>query len=97
VAAFAAIRRVAGPGCTLATYSASTATRVALLLAGWAVGVGEPIGDKAQTTCAAVRVEDLLRPLDRAWLTRLSLPGAPLPADAPGDAARLAAAAPQFR
>jgi queuine tRNA-ribosyltransferase len=96
VAAFTAIRRVAGPRCTLFTYSASTATRVALLLAGWAVGVGDPIGDKLQTTAAAVDVADLARPLDRAWLTRVSRPDAPLPSDAPADAAARVAAAPQF-
>jgi queuine tRNA-ribosyltransferase len=96
IAAFTAIRRAAGPRCTLFTYSASTATRVALLLAGWAVGVGDAIGDKAQTTAAAVQPADLARPLDRAWLTRLSRADAPLPADAPPDAAARAAKAPQF-
>jgi queuine tRNA-ribosyltransferase len=96
VAAFAALRRVAGPRCTLVTYSASTATRVALLLAGWAVGIGDPIGDKAQTTAAAVRVEDLARPLDRRWPARLARAGAPLPADAPADVAARVAALAQF-
>ena len=86
VAAFAEARRVAGPRCALYTYSASTATRLALLLAGWAVGVGDPIGDKAQTTAAAVAVDDLARPLDRGWLARLSRPDVPLPPDAPPDA-----------
>ena len=74
---------VAGPRCTLYTYSASTATRVALLLAGWAVGVGDAIGDKAQTTAAAVAPSDSARPLDRRWLARLSRPDVPLPSDAP--------------
>ena len=55
----AAARRWPADRCTLFTYSASTATRVALLLAGWAVGVGAAIGDKRQTTAAAVRAEDL--------------------------------------
>jgi queuine tRNA-ribosyltransferase len=96
VAAFAAIRRVAGPRCTLFTYSASTATRVALLLAGWAVGVGDPIGDKAQTTAAAVEVSDLARPLERTWLTRLARADAPLPPDAPADAVRRVEESPQF-
>src|SRR6185437_12004808 len=59
VAAFSAARRLAGPRCTLYTYSASTATRLALLLAGWTVGVGDAIGDKAQTTAAAVATSDL--------------------------------------
>jgi queuine tRNA-ribosyltransferase len=96
-AAFEAIRRVAGPRCTLFTYSASTATRVALLLAGWAVGVGDPIGDKAQTTAAAVEVGDLARPLQKEWLTKLGRPDAPMPSDAPVDAASRVAQAHQFR
>jgi queuine tRNA-ribosyltransferase len=96
VAAFTTLRRAAGPRCILTTYSASTATRVALLLAGWAVGIGDPIGDKAQTTAAAVHVADLARPLDRRWLTRLARPDAPLPADAPPDAAARLARLPQL-
>ena len=96
VAAFSQARRVAGPRCTLYTYSASTATRLALLLAGWAVGVGAAIGDKAQTTSAAVAVSDLARPLDRGWLARLSRPDVPLPSDAPSDAIARARLAPQF-
>ncbi len=97
VAAFSAARRIAGARCALYTYSASTATRLALLLAGWAVGVGDAIGDKAQTTAAAVVVSDLARPLDRGWLARLSRPDAPLPPDAPSDAIARARQAPQFR
>jgi queuine tRNA-ribosyltransferase len=96
VAAFSEARRLAGPRCALYTYSASTATRLALLLAGWAVGVGDAIGDKAQTTAAAIAVRDLERPLDRAWLARLSRPDVPLPLDAPFDAIARARAAPQF-
>jgi queuine tRNA-ribosyltransferase len=97
VAAFAAARRAAGPRCALFTYSASTATRVALLLSDWAVGVGDSIGEKAHTTAAAVVPGDLARPLDRPWLARLSRADAPLPPDAPPDAAARAAAARQFR
>ena len=96
VAAFSEARRVAGPRCALYTYSASTATRLALLLAGWAVGVGDAIGDKAQTTAAAVALSDLERPLDRGWLARLSRPDVPLPSDAPSDAIARARLAPQF-
>jgi queuine tRNA-ribosyltransferase len=96
VAAFAAVRRLAGPRATLFTYSASTATRVALLLAGWAVGAGEGTGDKAATTAAAVEVADLRRPLDQRWLARLERPDAPLPADAPLDVVARVAALPQF-
>ena len=96
VEAFAAARARAGPRCTLFTYSASTATRVAMLLAGWAVGVGDPIGNKAETTAAAVDERDLTRPLERRFLERLGRSQAPLPADAPPDARDRIAAAPQF-
>jgi queuine tRNA-ribosyltransferase len=96
VAVFQSLRAAAADSCTLFTYSASTATRVALLLAGWAVGVGAAIGDKRQTTVAAVRVEDLRQPLDRTWLGRLQRPDAPLPPDAPADAAATVARANQF-
>jgi len=95
-AAFVLLRRCAGPRCTLFTYSASTAVRMALILAGWAVGVGDDIGDKAATTAAAIAVDDLARPLDPAWLARLRRPDAPLPPDAPPDAVARVAAAPQF-
>ena len=97
VAAFLEARSVGGPRCALYTYSASTATRLALLLAGWAVGIGDAIGDKAQTTAAAVVGSDLARPLDRGWLSRLSRPDVPLPPDAPPDAIARARLAPQFR
>jgi queuine tRNA-ribosyltransferase len=96
VAAFRALRRAAAPRCTLFTYSASTATRVALLLAGFAVGVGDAIGDKAQTTAAAVDPADLARPLDRRWLERVARADAPRPTDAPTDLARALTALPQF-
>jgi queuine tRNA-ribosyltransferase len=96
IAAFAALMRVAGPECTLFTYSASTAIRVALLLAGWAVGAGDGSGSKAETTAAAVRVTDLARPLDRKWARRLTRPTVPLPPDAPPDAINKALAAPQL-
>jgi queuine tRNA-ribosyltransferase len=87
--AFAAIRRCAAPGCSLFTYSGSTATRVAMLLGGWAVGVGDSIGDKAETTACAVRVEDLARPLDARWLGRLQRSSAVLPEGAAERVARL--------
>jgi queuine tRNA-ribosyltransferase len=96
IAAFSAARRIAAPRATLYTYSASTATRLAMLLGGWAVGVGDAIGDKAQTTAAAVDVRDLARPLDDPWLARLARPDVPLPPDAPTDALSRARAAPQF-
>jgi hypothetical protein len=90
------VRRAASERCVLYTYSASTATRVALLLAGFAVGVGDAIGDKRETTAAAVDVAELARPLERGWLARLSRADVPLPRDAPADAIARASAAPQF-
>jgi queuine tRNA-ribosyltransferase len=96
VAAFAAVRARAGARCALYTYSSSTATRVAMLLAGWAVGVGQAIGDRAETTAAAVEVGDLRQPLGHRFLERLARSQAVLPADAPADARDRIAAAPQF-
>jgi len=96
-AAFLAVRRVANPHCTLFTYSASTAVRVALLLAGWAVGVGQPIGEKKATTAAAMTAADLAQPLERSWLARLSRADVPLPADAPADVVSRILASPQFQ
>ena len=64
--------QAAGARCTLFTYSASTAVRVALLLAGWAVGVGD--ADRRQGRRPPPRPfgrDDLVRPLDRQWLARL--------------------------
>lgn len=92
VAAFAGARRAAGARATLFTYSASTATRLALLLAGWAVGVGDAIGEKAETTAAAVELGDVARPLDWRWATRLERADVPLPGDAErGDVGRVLA------
>lgn len=97
IAAFAAVRCKAGPRCTLFTYSASTATRIALLLAGWVVGVGAPTGSKAATTAAACHLADLARPLDRSWLTRLHRPDAPVPSDAPTNWVQIIASLEQFQ
>jgi queuine tRNA-ribosyltransferase len=95
-AAFGLARGHVAARGTLFTYSASTAVRVAMLLGGWAVGVGDAIGGKQQTTAAAVDVEDLARPLPASWLRRLHQAGAPLPADAPADVIERVSAAPQF-
>lgn len=96
VAAFAAVRRCCRIGATLHTYSGATATRSALLLAGFMVGVGEPTGEGRTGTCAALRRDDLAHPLDARWLARLARSSAPLPADAPADALAQIAALPQF-
>jgi queuine tRNA-ribosyltransferase len=96
VAAFEVMRRAAGEHATLFTYSASTTVRIALLLAGWYVGVGESIGDKRTTTVAAARLEDLRSPLDAAWLNRVTRAEARLPSDAGEDAVARVLACPQF-
>jgi hypothetical protein len=56
--------------CALATYSRSTMTRVALLLAGFYVGAGQATGEKEETTIAANTLELIGEPLDRRWLER---------------------------
>lgn len=56
--------------CSLATYSRSTMTRVALLLAGFFVGTGDATGAKEETTVAANRRELIEKPLARTWLER---------------------------
>ena len=96
VAAFAALFACAAAGATVYTYSGSTATRIALLLAGFAVGVGDDVGVDKQSTCAAMRVEDLAAPLDRGFVERLRRSSAPFPPDAPADALARIAALPQF-
>lgn len=85
VAMFQALRRVCRDGATVHTYSASTSTRSGLLLAGFAVGVGDPTGDHDETTVAATRVEDLASPLGSRWLERLSRSSMPLPSDVASD------------
>jgi queuine tRNA-ribosyltransferase len=56
--------------CALATFSRSTAARVAMLLAGFFVGVGESIAGKEETTVAANAFDMIFNPLDRRWLER---------------------------
>ena len=94
--AFVALRRLCRDGATVHTYSAATATRSALLLAGFAVGVGAATSESKQTTKAAVDALDLEQPLDRRWLDRLSRSSAPFPLDAPPEALARIAALAQF-
>lgn len=56
--------------CALSTYSRSTMTRAALLLAGFYVGAGHASGAKEETTIAANSIELIPEPLDRRWLER---------------------------
>lgn len=71
-------------GCLLTNYTRSTAVRVALLLAGFYVGKGCIIGEKAETTVVSNQLELLEHPLDRSWLERVknSTNAAPLRASA---------------
>lgn len=96
LAAFAALRRGCRGGATVHTYSGATATRSAMLLAGFAVGLGVQLGGSKRATAAAVGVADLAEPLDARWLERLGRSSAPFPADAPGDALARVAAMGQF-
>jgi queuine tRNA-ribosyltransferase len=95
--AFSAAHARSGPRCALFTYSTATATRSALLLAGYFVGVGDPSGPKDETTAAAIDLRAVQRPLDRRWLERLARSSAPFPPDAPADALDRIRAHPQFR
>jgi hypothetical protein len=69
VEAFQRFRRVLAPGGVLSTYSASTRTRVTLLLAGFWVGVGATAAVK-ETTVASDGPAALSSPLGERWLTR---------------------------
>lgn len=55
---------------TLVTYSRATPVRVALLLAGFYVGVGQTTGLKEETTIASSQLKDLAQPLDHRWFQR---------------------------
>lgn len=69
---FAKIFRQLDPSkpCAMPTYSRSTMLRVALLLAGFYVGMGHATGEKEQTTIAANTLSLIDEPLPRAWLRR---------------------------
>jgi queuine tRNA-ribosyltransferase len=95
--AFAGLRARCGEAATVFTYSTATATRAALLLAGFFVGAGDPSGPKEETTAAATDPALLARPLDGRWLARLERSSAPFPPDAPADAMDRVRAHPQFR
>lgn len=97
VAIFTALRRLCRAGATVHTYSAATAVRSALLLAGFAVGLGPAApGRQPQTTLAAVGPEPLAEPLGRRWLERLARSSAGFAADAPADALARIGRLPQF-
>jgi queuine tRNA-ribosyltransferase len=97
VATFRKLWRACRSRATMHTYSAATSTRSALLLAGFAVGIGDRTGDKEQTTIAAMDAGDLSAPLDARWLTRLSRSSAAFPSDVLADPDARAAAFAQIR
>ncbi len=74
--------------CLLATYSRSSRVRVALLLAGFFVGRGCPVGVKEETTVAANTPQWLEEPLDCGWLARVRQSTAAEPARSPDDPPR---------
>jgi queuine tRNA-ribosyltransferase len=97
VEAFATLRPLCRAGANVYTYSAATATRSGLLLAGFAVGAGDAKRSAGKgTTHATVDLHDLARPLDARWLDRLRRSSAPFPPDAPPDALLRIASLPQF-
>jgi tRNA U34 5-methylaminomethyl-2-thiouridine-forming methyltransferase MnmC len=67
---FAQLRERLSDDGLLVTYSGSTRTRVSLLLAGFFVGSGAPIGKKQETTVAARALAQLALPLGESWLGR---------------------------
>ncbi|HEX9053049.1 MAG TPA: tRNA guanosine(34) transglycosylase Tgt [Anaeromyxobacter sp.] len=97
LAVFSALRGRCADGARVFTYSTATATRSALLLAGFFVGAGDASGPKQETTAAAASAGHLARPLDARWLARLARSSAPFPPDAPPDALARVRAHPQFR
>ena len=97
VSTFRSLWRACRASATMHTYSAATSTRSGLLLAGFAVGIGDRTGDKEQTTIAAMKAGDLAAPLDARWLTRLERSSAAFPSDVPEDAAARAEAFARIR
>ena len=67
---FELLKQRAAERAVLATYSAATATRVSMLLAGWYVGAGASTGTRGETTLAATKLELLESPLSGRWLER---------------------------
>ena len=69
----------------LFTYTCSTASRVALLAAGFHVARGRSAGDKAETTIALTReaVRDDHELLGAEWLAKWNRSTARFPADLP--------------
>lgn len=84
---FTGLRARVAPDALLSNYTRSTAVRVTLLLAGFFVGAGRSVGEKAETTVAAAEFGALEKPLGRDWLARVKISrnAAPLRGGARGD------------
>lgn len=67
---FQRLHRFCAEDCTVATYSASTRTRVSMLLGGFFVGAGPSTGDKGETTVGATRLSSLEQPLGSRFVER---------------------------
>ena len=65
-----ALRSRCAADASVFTYSASTATRVSFLLAGFFVGAGVATGSKGETTVAATSLSRLASPLGARWRER---------------------------
>jgi tRNA U34 5-methylaminomethyl-2-thiouridine-forming methyltransferase MnmC len=59
--------------CLFTNYTRSTAVRVTLLLAGFYVGIGSEVGEKAETSIASNKSEMIARPLEKSWLERVRI------------------------
>jgi len=59
--------------CLFTNYTRSTAVRVTLLLAGFHVGIGSEVGEKAETSVASNDLRMIQRPLERSWLERVRI------------------------
>jgi tRNA U34 5-methylaminomethyl-2-thiouridine-forming methyltransferase MnmC len=98
VNALARFRVALAPGGILSTYSASTRTRVTLLLAGFWVGAGRAAAAKTETTVASDGPDALEQPLGWRWLQRWrrSTARAPHGAELTADLEERIRAHPQF-
>jgi hypothetical protein len=98
VEALAAVRRILAPGGIFSTFSASTRTRVTLLLAGFWVGAGAAAAIK-ETTVASDGPSPLERPLGSRWLQQWarSSARAPYGLELTPELEKLIRANPQFR
>lgn len=68
---FSLLRQKLNRPCLLTNYSRSTAVRVTWLLAGFFVGIGSDIGEKAETSIASNELSLLSHPLDHQWLAKV--------------------------